>query len=77
MTLVVSGMPNKQTGRQLGVTEKTVKFHRGNVMQKMEADSLAELVRIAGKIGIGPGTRASDFLRAAGITPVSFKTRRR
>jgi FixJ family two-component response regulator len=52
LALVVSGMLNKQVGRQLGVTEKTVKFHRGNVMEKMGADSLADLVRMAEKIGI-------------------------
>jgi FixJ family two-component response regulator len=49
---VVSGMLNKQVGRHLGVTEKTVKFHRGNVMHKMGADSLADLVRMAGRIGV-------------------------
>jgi FixJ family two-component response regulator len=52
--LVVSGMLNKQVGRRLGVTETTVKFHRGNVMHRMRADSLADLVRMAGKIGIAP-----------------------
>jgi FixJ family two-component response regulator len=53
MALVVSGMLNKQVGHRLGVTEKTVKFHRGNVMHKMGADSLAGLVRMAEKVGIG------------------------
>jgi FixJ family two-component response regulator len=54
LPLVVSGMPNKQIGHRLGVSEKTVKFHRGNVMRKMRADSLPDLVRMAGKIGISP-----------------------
>lgn len=55
--LVVSGMLNKQVGHRLGVTEKTVKFHRGNVMHRMRAASLADLVRMAGKIGIAPPAR--------------------
>jgi FixJ family two-component response regulator len=49
-------MLNKQVGHRLRVTEKTVKFHRGNVMQKMKADSLADLVRMAEKGGIGGPT---------------------
>src|SRR5262245_17177411 len=52
MALVVSGKLNKQTGRCLGVSEKTVKAHRARVMEKMQVDSLAELVRIAEKIGV-------------------------
>jgi RNA polymerase sigma factor (sigma-70 family) len=54
MTLVVDGMANKETGSRLGVTEKTVKVHRARVMRKMQADSLAELVRLAEKVGIKP-----------------------
>ncbi len=52
MAFVVSGIPNKQTGRQLGVTEKTVKVHRGQVMRKMRADSLADLIHLAERIGV-------------------------
>jgi FixJ family two-component response regulator len=52
LACVVAGMPNKQTARRLGIKEKTVKAHRGQVMQKMQAGSLAELVRMADKAGI-------------------------
>jgi FixJ family two-component response regulator len=52
---VVGGKLNKQIAHRLGVTEKTVKVHRGQVMRKMQARSLAELVRMAEKVGIeGP-----------------------
>ncbi len=52
---VVKGMLNKQIGFDLGTTEKTVKVHRARVMKKMEADSLADLVRMAERLGIdGP-----------------------
>jgi len=50
MVLVVSGRLNKQVGNELGISEVTVKAHRGRVMQKMKADSLADLVKIAAKL---------------------------
>jgi len=50
MALVVSGLLNKQIGGELGISEITVKAHRGQVMQKMKADSLATLVKLAGKL---------------------------
>lgn len=50
MMLVVSGLLNKQIGGELGISEITVKIHRGKVMQKMDADSLPELVNMATKL---------------------------
>jgi FixJ family two-component response regulator len=52
MTLVVTGMPNRQIASQLGTSEKTVKFQRGRVMYKMQAPSLAELVRMADRLTV-------------------------
>lgn len=52
MSYVVAGMLNKQIAAQLDVAEKTVKFHRANVMQKMQAESLPELVRMADKLKV-------------------------
>ena len=59
MALVVSGRLNKQTGGELGISEITVKAHRGKVMQKMKADSLADLVRMAAKIRPAPAAMAA------------------
>jgi FixJ family two-component response regulator len=54
MTLVVSGLLNKQVGGELGISEITVKAHRGKVMQKMKADSLPALVKMAAQLRVTP-----------------------
>ena len=54
MALVVSGLLNKQVGFKLGISETTVKAHRGKVMQKMKADSLADLVKTAERLRLVP-----------------------
>jgi FixJ family two-component response regulator len=54
MGLVVSGMPNKQIASALKASETTVKIHRGHVMQKMQAKSLPDLVRMADKLELSP-----------------------
>jgi RNA polymerase sigma factor (sigma-70 family) len=51
--LVVTGMLNKQIAFEMGISEKTIKVHRARVMQKMQAESFADLVRLAEKLGIG------------------------
>ncbi len=58
MALVVSGLLNKQVGGELGISEITVKAHRGQVMQKMKADSLADLVRMAARLGLAPAPKS-------------------
>ena len=54
MALVISGMLNKHIAARIGASEATVKIHRGHLMDKMQADSLIELVRMADKLGLSP-----------------------
>jgi len=54
MTWVVSGRLNKQIAAEIGTSEITVKVHRGHVMRKMNADSVADLVRMASRLGVTP-----------------------
>ena len=58
LTLVVEGLLNKQVGGELGISEITVKAHRGKVMQKMKADSLADLVKMAAKLSRNSSPKA-------------------
>jgi FixJ family two-component response regulator len=57
MALVVSGLLNKQVGSELGISEITVKAHRGSVMRKMKADSLADLVNMAARLRLVPAPK--------------------
>ncbi|HEV7646134.1 MAG TPA: LuxR C-terminal-related transcriptional regulator [Pyrinomonadaceae bacterium] len=63
MSLVVSGLLNKQVGLQLGVSEITVKAHRGKMMLKMKADSLADLVKMAVTLDLAPATNPWHVVR--------------
>jgi len=58
MMLVVSGLLNKQVGGELGISEITVKAHRGQVMRKMKADSLAALVKMVARLGVAASALA-------------------
>jgi len=58
MALVVSGLLNKQVGGELGISEITVKAHRGQVMQKMKANSVADLVKMAGRLRLSAAAKA-------------------
>ena len=58
MALVASGLLNKQVGGELGISEVTVKAHRGQAMQKMKADSLADLVKMAARLGLASAPKS-------------------
>jgi len=60
MALVASGMPNKRIAFELGTVEKTIKVHRARIMQKMQVQSLADLVRTAEKLRLLPKPRATE-----------------
>jgi FixJ family two-component response regulator len=60
LPLVVAGLLNKQIAGELATSERTVKFHRAHIMEKMQAVSLAELVRMAERLGLGPPARSES-----------------
>jgi len=60
LRLVVAGKLNKQIGLKLGISEITVKAHRGKMMQKLKADSVADLVKTAVRLGLAPGKNPGD-----------------
>jgi FixJ family two-component response regulator len=57
MALVAAGLLNKQVGGELGISEITVKAHRGQVMRKMKAESLPDLVTMAASLGVRAATK--------------------
>jgi len=65
LPLVVSGRLNKQIAAGLGTSEITIKVHRGSIMRKMQADSLADLVRMAGRLGLPTGQLSSNRTSSA------------
>jgi FixJ family two-component response regulator len=69
MTLVVSGLLNKQVGGELGISEITVKAHRGKVMEKMNAGSLPDLVKMAAKLRLPPPPRPNAVFRPSDVCP--------
>jgi FixJ family two-component response regulator len=68
LALVAAGLLNKQIAAELGTAEKTIKQHRGRVMEKMKAESLADLVVMAERLGVRPVGK--DFSKAKGRVSV-------
>jgi FixJ family two-component response regulator len=60
MSLVTAGLTNKQVGREISISERTVKIHRGRVMRKMRTESLADLVLIAETLGVRANRRKTS-----------------
>jgi FixJ family two-component response regulator len=56
---LIGGQLNKQVAADLAITERTIKMHRANIFQKLEVDSMAEMVRLAVDLGIAPAQTAS------------------
>jgi FixJ family two-component response regulator len=71
MALVVSGLLNKQVGGELGISEATVKAHRGQVTRKMKADSLPDLVNMASRLGLKVPRKNADAAQFIVSDPVS------
>jgi FixJ family two-component response regulator len=62
LPLVAAGLLNKQIAGELAASERTIKFHRAHVMKKMQAESLADLVRMVERLGLGPRGRSAPVL---------------
>ena len=73
MALVVSGLLNKQVGGELGISEITVKAHRGKVMEKMSAGSLPDLVKMAARLRLPPPPNSSVVRRPSDLYPDSSR----
>jgi FixJ family two-component response regulator len=78
LALVASGLPNKEVGAELAISEITVKAHRGQVMRKMKAESFADLVRMATRLRselalLAPDAVRSNFGRTCGLASIDYR----